>query len=174
MHTDTYLLHLYLISVYNICLVLYFGGWNEYVRIMLEGNSLVLFPILVPFEVTCMLFQGAPWYILFVRSIPICDYTLSGVACLIFPVAFSFQGFCLPIISYRAFHVTHLDSNLDLGNAFLFFDNLGCPGQLAHISTNPMGSVHLTLGSFPTRIRVNCWLFTKGCGPKELFVSKRC
>ena len=78
---------------------------------------------------------------------------------------------------------------------FFFFYNLGCPGQLAHTSTNPMrsvhrtlksfptwirvktnpmGSVHRTLGSFPTRIRVNRWLFTRRCGPKELIAPKRC
>ena len=58
--------------------------------------------------------------------------------------------------------------------SFFFFDNLGCPGQLTHTSTNPTGSVHRTLGSFPTRIRVSHWLFTRGCGPKELFAPKRC
>ncbi len=34
--------------------------------------------------------------------------------------------------------------------------------------------MHRTLGSFPTRIRVNRWLFTRECGPKELIAPKRC
>ena len=53
---------------------------------------------------------------------------------------------------------------------FFFFYNLGCPGM--RTSTNPMGSVHHTLGCFPIRIRVNRWLFTKGCGSKGIVCTQ--
>ena len=57
---------------------------------------------------------------------------------------------------------------------FFFFNNLECPGQFTCTLTNPTGSVHCTIGSFSIRIRVNRWLFTKECEPKELFTSKWC
>jgi hypothetical protein len=49
-------------------------------------------------------------------------------------------------------HFTH--------HLFFFFNNLGCSDQHTRPLTNPMGSIHRTLKNFPTRIRVNSWLFT--------------
>ena len=45
---------------------------------------------------------------------------------------------------------------------FFFFDIIGCPGQFARTSTNPTGSVHRTLGSFPTRRSsdLHCFYYT--------------
>ncbi len=59
-----------------------------------------------------------------------------------------------------------------LSHMYFFFYYLGCPSQLTRTSINPMRSVHRTLESYPTRIKINRWLSVGGVAPMNCLQSR--